>query len=65
MQAALKPFHNPKLREVILATKQALDQVIDEQTPDRLLRAGFDAAALEKARSMLTQLPAVHRGQQR
>jgi type I restriction enzyme R subunit len=54
MRAALKPFLNPKLREVILATKQALEQVIDEQTPDQLLRAGFDAAALEKARSMLT-----------
>ncbi len=54
MRAALKPFLNPKLREVILATRQALDQVIDEQTPDQLIRAGFDAAALEKARSMLT-----------
>ena len=30
--------------------KQALEQVIDEQTQDTLLRAGFDAAALEKAR---------------
>jgi type I restriction enzyme R subunit len=54
MRAALKPFHNPKLREVILAMKQSLEQVIDEQTPDQLLRAGFDAAALEKAKSMLT-----------
>jgi len=54
MRAALKPFHNPKLRDVILATRQSLEQVIDEQTPDQLLRAGFDAAALEKARSMLT-----------
>ncbi len=54
MRAALKPFHNPKLRDTILATKRALEQVIDEQTPDRLLRAGFDAAALEKAKSMLT-----------
>ena len=54
MRAALKPFHDPKLREAILATKRALEQVIDEQTPDQLLRAGFDAAALEKAKSMLT-----------
>jgi type I restriction enzyme R subunit len=52
--AALKPFHDPKLRESILAAKRALEQVIDEQTPDQLLRAGFDAAALEKAKSMLT-----------
>ena len=51
---ALKPFHNPKLREAILSAKRSLDQVIDEQTPDQLLRAGFDAAALEKAKSMVT-----------
>ncbi|MGV2334453.1 MAG UNVERIFIED_CONTAM: hypothetical protein LVR18_10185 [Planctomycetaceae bacterium] len=51
---ALRAFHDPKLRDAILAAKQSLDQVIDEQTPDQLLRAGFDAEALEKARSMLT-----------
>lgn len=49
MRAALKPFHDPKLRELILRTKQTLEQVIDEQTPDQLIRAGFDAAALERA----------------
>jgi type I restriction enzyme, R subunit len=54
MSKALKPFHNPKLRELLLEAKRDLDQIIDEQTPDKLLRAGFDAAALEKARSMLT-----------
>ena len=47
-------FHDPKLREAILAAKRSLEQVIDEQTPDQLLRAGFDAEALEKAKSMLT-----------
>ena len=51
---ALKTFHDPKVREAILAAKRSLEQVIDEQTPDQLLRAGFDAQALEKARSMLT-----------
>jgi type I restriction enzyme R subunit len=54
MATALKPFHDPKLRDAILAAKRSLEQVIDEQTPDQLLRAGFDAGALEKARSMLT-----------
>lgn len=54
MAAALKPFHDPKLREAILAAKRSLEQVIDEQTPDQLLRAGFDAEALAKAKSMLT-----------
>ena len=51
---ALNAFHDPKLREAILAAKRSLEQVIDEQTPDQLLRAGFDAQALEKAKSMLT-----------
>jgi type I restriction enzyme, R subunit len=54
MRQALKPFHNPKLRDVVLGTKRLLEQVIDEQTPDKLVRAEFDAAALEKARSLIT-----------
>lgn len=54
MAAALKAFHNPNLRGAILAAKRSLEQVIDEQTPDQLLRAGFDAEALDKAKSMLT-----------
>ena len=53
MAAALKPFHNPKLRERIVSIKASLEQVIDEVTPDELLRAGFDAAAKDKARSIL------------
>ncbi len=54
MSNALKPFHNPRLRDKLTEARRDLDQVIDEQTPDKLLRAGFDVAALEKARSMLT-----------
>ena len=30
------------------------EQVIDEQTRDTLVRAGFDTAALDKARSLIT-----------
>ena len=54
MSTAIQAFHNPKLRESILAAKASLEQVIDEQTPDQLIRAGFDAQALHKAKSMLT-----------
>jgi type I restriction enzyme R subunit len=54
MAKAMKAFHDPKLREAILAAKRSLEQVIDEQTPDQLLRAGFDVQALQKAKSMLT-----------
>lgn len=53
MREALKPFHNPKLRNTILRARDTF-QVIDESTKDKLLRSGFDAAALEKAKSMLT-----------
>lgn len=54
MQAALKPFHNPKLRDKILAIKASLEQVIDEQTRDVLLGAGHSEAAKQKARTMLS-----------
>jgi type I restriction enzyme R subunit len=53
MREALKPFHNPKLRNTILSARDSL-QVIDESTKDKLLRADFDAEALEKAKAMLT-----------
>jgi type I restriction enzyme, R subunit len=51
---ALKTFHQPKLREAILGIRRSLDQVIDEQTPDKLLKAGFKKAALLKANTILT-----------
>lgn len=54
MAAALKPFLNPKLRNTILRVKAAAEQVFDEINHDTLVRAGFDAAALEKARSVVT-----------
>ena len=53
MAKALKPFHDPKLRERLIEARRDLFQVIDEQTPDKLLKAGFDVAAMEKARTML------------
>jgi type I restriction enzyme R subunit len=49
-QAALKPFFDPKLRELVIAIKSSIEQVIDEITTDVLEVAQFDAAALEKAR---------------
>ena len=53
MTDALQPFLSPALRDAILALRRSRDQIIDEQTPDQLIRAGFDAQALEKAKSML------------
>jgi type I restriction enzyme, R subunit len=54
MQTALKPFCDPKLRELILSLKQAVDQIIDGETQDVLLRASFDGQAVERAKSLIT-----------
>lgn len=54
LKKALKPFLDPKLRDAIMAAKSACEQVIDEVTPDELLHAGFDAKAMEKAQSLVT-----------
>jgi type I restriction enzyme R subunit len=48
-QATLKPFFDPKLRELILEIKSNIEQVIDEITQDELIAAEYDAAAREKA----------------
>ncbi len=54
MREALKPFHNPKLRQTIIGIKQSLEQVIDETTKDELIRAEYDPQALEKAKFLIT-----------
>jgi type I restriction enzyme R subunit len=54
MGKALEPLLKPKLRELILAIKKAADQIIDGETQDTLLRAEFDAQALERAQSLVS-----------
>lgn len=54
MGKALEPFLKPKLRELILTVKKAADQIIDGETQDTLLRAEFDAQALEQAQSLVS-----------
>ena len=53
MQAAPKPFHDPKVRQAIFGARDTL-QVIDEATIDHLLLAGHSQAAKEKARTILS-----------
>lgn len=53
MTDALKPFTNPRLRDVILNINRKLEQVIDETTIDVLLDFGYDEAAVESARTKL------------
>lgn len=54
MGEALQPFHNPKLRDTILAIKSSLEQVIDEITQDVLLSAGYDDEAKAQAKTVLS-----------
>ncbi len=54
MTAALQPFLDPKLRNIIIQAKEMAEQIIDKVTPDTIRRSGFDAAALEKAKSLCT-----------
>lgn len=49
-------LHNPKLRETILAIKASLEQVIDEVTRVTLIVARYDAASLEKAKSLVADV---------
>lgn len=54
LKAALRPFLDPKLRDLLMALKSDCDQLIDEVTQDELLQASFDASALERAQSLVT-----------
>lgn len=53
---ALKPFHNPKVRDVVLQVRDSLEQVIDEVNRDKLLAAGFSQASADKAKSVMGEL---------
>ncbi len=52
--AALKPFHDPTLRNTIIRVKSNLEQVIDEVTRDELIKAVFDGAAKDKAETIVS-----------
>jgi type I restriction enzyme R subunit len=53
VREALRPLHNPDLRETILSIRRSLDQVMDEANIDELLQAGHDEKALERARELV------------
>ena len=53
VQAAIKPFSNPALRELIVTLKKQNEQVIDTVTEDELIEAGFSEAARERARKIV------------
>jgi type I restriction enzyme R subunit len=51
-QTAIKPFSNPKLRELIVTLKRQNEQVIDTVTQDQVLETGFSEAARERAEAL-------------
>ena len=51
--AAALPFDNPALRNAITDARQEADQIIDVVTVDKVTSQGFDAAAKEKAESLI------------
>ena len=59
MGRALQPFQtNPKLRQAILTVQQSLEQLIDELSRDELVKAGYDAAAADKAKQTISDFKA-------
>lgn len=50
---AIKPFYDPKLRDLLLQIKQDNDMIIDRISPDELLYAGHSQAAQDKARTKI------------
>ncbi len=51
--AAFRPFHNPKLRNLVASINKTLEQIVDEVTPDELMEAGFSAQAKAKAEALI------------
>jgi type I restriction enzyme R subunit len=50
---ACAPFENPAVRDALSDVKREIEQTIDEVTLDTVVGQGFDAAAKEKATSLL------------
>jgi len=50
---ACKPFDNPDLREILITIKKRNEQIIDTISKDRVILAGFDDSAKEKAKTII------------
>ena len=51
---AVAPIENPKVREMLEDKKQKADQVVDEVSLDKLVDAGFDEQATERAKEKIS-----------
>jgi type I restriction enzyme R subunit len=50
---AVKPLHNPELRDLLIEIKKKNEQTVDHVSQDQVIEAGFSAEALEKAKGMI------------
>jgi type I restriction enzyme R subunit len=53
LEAAIAPFDNPDLRELLTSIQARTEQVIDRVTRDHLVRAGYSVEDTERARQMV------------
>jgi type I restriction enzyme R subunit len=53
VQAAVAPFDNPALRQLLTSIQARTEQVIDTMTRDRLVGAGYSVEDTERARQMV------------
>ena len=53
-QEAVKPLHNPKLRNKIVELHKTTEQTIDTVSIDEVTKVGFSAEALKKAKGLVT-----------
>ena len=53
IQAAAKPFHDPKFRELLIEIKKKNELTIDHVSQDQVIEAAFSADALARARTIV------------
>ena len=53
IETAVRPLHDPKVRELLADLKRRDDLVIDTVSADEVLEAGFSVDALDRARGMV------------
>ncbi len=53
IKEAVKPFYDPKLRDLLLQIKQDNEQTIDRVSQDEVLSTGYAQAALDKAKAKI------------
>ncbi len=54
IKEAIKPLHNPELRNKILELHRLTEQTIDTVSKDEVTEAGLSADALEKTKGLIT-----------